>query len=97
MTTLQDKPAAEFDQDRYDAGRYDGVIETPDKTGDTKIMWDRRNPDEVAMARAAFDTAMTRRAMVYKAEGKEGTRGEQIREFDETAERLVVVPQIVGG
>lgn len=95
MTTTHDAPLTV--DERYEAGDYDGVLIIPDRTGDAKLMWNRGNPDEIAVARAAFDTALGRGSMIYKAVGKEGTRGEQVRQFDETAERLIVVPQLVGG
>ena len=98
MTLLPpDAPETQTDDARFDEGRFDGVLQVLGATGDSRLMWDRRNPDEVAVARAAFDTARARGALVYKAEGKEGTRGEQVREFDETAERLIVVPALQGG
>lgn len=86
-----------FDQERYDEGRYEGVIETLDRTGDTKVMWDSRNEDEVASAKAAFDTHIKRGGLAYKAEGKTGERGEKITKFDKKAERIILVPQLVGG
>lgn len=95
MTAVQDAPAPVYD--RYEAGDFDGVIIVPDDTGDAKIMWNRGNADEIAIARAAFDTATGRKSMIYAAVGEEGLRGEKVTTFDETAERLIVVPQIVGG
>jgi hypothetical protein len=97
MTTLDERTVPEFDQARYDEGRYDGIIEIPNRTGDLKIMWDRRNDVEVAAAQAAFDQAVKDKALIYKAEGKEGTRGEQVKKFDKKHERLIVAPQLVGG
>ena len=90
-------PESMTDEKRFEEGRFDGVLQRLDHQGDTRIMWDRRNADEVAIAKASFDAAMERRALVYKAEGKDGNRGAQVREFDETAERLIVVPALVGG
>ena len=98
MTTLMDRPDTEFDQARYDEGRFDGVIEKMDRTGDTKTMWDKNNPTEVAVARAAFDAAKKAGAMIYKAVGKKGKPdGETLKEFDPSIERMVIVPQLVGG
>lgn len=96
MTILQDAPAT-FDQERYDAGRFDGLIESLDRTGDTKIMFDRNNPTEVEVAKAAFEAHLKKGGMAYKAEGKDGTKGERIKKFDPTVERMILVPQLVGG
>lgn len=93
MTTA----TTDFDQARYDDGRFDGLIESLDRTGDTKIMWDGRNADEVAAAKAAFDTHIKRGGLAYRAEGKNGERGEKITKFDKKAERIILVPQLVGG
>lgn len=85
------------DQARYDEGRYDGVIELLDHSGDTKIMWDTNNPSEVEVAKAAFEAHAKKGGLAYKAEGKEGDKGEKVKKFDSTLGRLILVPQLVGG
>lgn len=65
--------------------------------GDTKIIWSRDNTDEVASARKTFTDLTKKGFLAFRAEGKEGTRGEQITEFDPSAERLILVPQMRGG
>lgn len=82
---------------RYAEGRYDGVIERLDRTGDTKIMWDKSNPVEVAAAKAAFEAAQKEGALIYKVEGKQGERGEKMKDFDKKVQRMIIVPQLVGG
>lgn len=67
-----------------------------DRTGDTRIEWDPNNPDEVAMARKAFKTAKDKKMLIYKTRA-DGSRAEQLREFDPTAERIIATPQTVGG
>jgi len=97
MTTTIDRPAAPvFDQERYDAGKFDGVIETMNSSGDFKIMWDRNNPGEVTAAKAAFDQAIAAKSAVFAVKTK-GGKGDKVKEFDPNAERLMVVPQLVGG
>jgi hypothetical protein len=95
MTTLQDAPA--FDQARYDEGRFDGCLEIIDPTGDTKIIWDKDNPDEVAMAEAAFDQAVKSKMSVFTVKGKDGAQDKRIDKFDAKHERLIAVPQMAGG
>lgn len=74
-----------------------GLMHTLDRSGDTRVMWDRGNPDEVTTARRTF-TDLTRKGyLAYRAEGKQGERGEQIREFDPAAERIILVKPNVGG
>jgi hypothetical protein len=65
--------------------------------GDTKIVWDAENPDEVAIAKKAFDTARKKGMLAYSAQGAKGERGAQIREFDPDAERIILVAALQGG
>lgn len=72
-------------------------MEILDSNGDTKVMWDQHNEAEVAVAKAAFDAARAKGASVFKVKGKQGERGRRLDEFDPTVERMIVVPQMVGG
>lgn len=74
-----------------------GLMHELDKSGDTRVMWDRNNADEVAAARTQFNALVKKGFTAYRAEGKEGLRGEVIREFDPDAERIILVKQLVGG
>jgi hypothetical protein len=74
-----------------------GIMHELDKSGDTRVMWDRGNEDEVAAARAQFEALTGRGYLAYKAEGKDGHQGKQIRRFDPEAERIILVKQLVGG
>lgn len=74
-----------------------GMLSTLDRSGDIRQMWDRKNKDEVAAARKQFDDLTSKGYMAYKAEGKKGEQGEQIREFDPKAERIILVKALVGG
>lgn len=73
-----------------------GSLEIMDLTGDSKVFWDRNNPDEVAAARVSFDALKTKGYSAYKL-GEDGSTGEQIREFDATAERIIMRPAMRGG
>lgn len=67
-----------------------------DHTGDTKVMWSADNPDEVDAAKATFDRLKKKGFLAYSVK-KDGSKGEVIREFDKTAERIIMSPQLVGG
>lgn len=95
MTTLHDAPV--FDQARYDEGRFAGCLEIIDPTGDTKIIWDKDNEDEIAMAQAAFDTAKKKGMSVFTVKGKNGEQDKRIDKFDPKHERLIAVPAMAGG
>lgn len=79
------------------ASPFTGTISTLDGSGDTRHMWDKDNPDEVSAARTLFDDLKKKGYLLYRAEGKNGERGEQLRRFDPEAERIIAVKQNVGG
>jgi hypothetical protein len=64
--------------------------------GDTKSIWDSRNPDEVEMARKQFDEFKRKGFLCYKTD-KKGEKAEQVHAFDATAERLIFSPPLQGG
>jgi hypothetical protein len=74
-----------------------GEMHVLDGNGDTKIMWDRHNRDEVRAAREHFDDLRRKHYLAFRAEGSEGVRGSQVDTFDPDAERLIMVPRSVGG
>jgi hypothetical protein len=85
-------------EDRYPvpAGKT-GIMHQLCAKGDIPIMWNKDDADEVAVARRAFDDARKAGFIVYRAEGKDGSRGEVITRFDPKAERLIMVKQHKGG
>lgn len=74
------------------------VLHIPDHTGDTRIMWDPRNPDEVATAKAAFKAAQ-KQGMTAFAVNTDGSanEGEIIREFNKDTGKIIMVKQLQGG
>jgi hypothetical protein len=74
-----------------------GVLHTLDRTGDTRIMWDKGNADEVAAAKRTFDDLKKKGYAAFRAEGKQGDKGTQIREFDPDAERIIMCRALQGG
>jgi hypothetical protein len=67
-----------------------------DPTGHTKIEWDHNSPDEVEIARAAFQDAVGRNYSAFKVDRK-GERGERVTVFDPAAEKYIMVAQLRGG
>lgn len=74
-----------------------GTMETLDRTGDTKVMWDRHNEAEVKAAKAMFQSLREKHYLAFKAIGKDGAQGSQIDAFDPDLERIIMVPRMVGG
>jgi ssDNA-binding replication factor A large subunit len=83
------------EQPLRDDGRCEMAV--MDGTGDTKIIWDPNNADEVAAAKASFDSLKAKGFAAHKVEGPKGEQGELIREFDPKAGRIIMVPQFQGG
>lgn len=67
-----------------------------DKTGDTKIIWDPRNEVEVEVARETFKKLKNKGYLIYSV-AKGGEKGAAMNTFDPNAEKLIAVPNIVGG
>jgi hypothetical protein len=66
--------------------------------GDTKLIWNRSNTDEVENARATFDRLTKNlKYAAYSVKGKDGEKGEVLREFDPNAERIIFAPPMIGG
>lgn len=74
-----------------------GWLEILDHTGDSKLIWDRHNRDEVDAAQAMFDSLTRKRYLAFQAEGDDGRKGKQISKFDPNMERIIMVPPMVGG
>lgn len=78
--------------------KYTGFMAKMGEEGDTKVMWDKDNAVEVEAAKAQFETLTKKhKYLAFKAEGKDGKKGEQIRTFDPDVERIILVPPMVGG
>lgn len=68
-----------------------------DETGDTKIMWSRDNQDEVDVARRTFNDMKKKGYTAFRVTGKDGVAGEQMRDFDPEAERIIFTKPQAGG
>lgn len=65
--------------------------------GDTKIIWDSENPDEVANAKRTFDDLMAKGMMAYVVKDDEGMKGRYMRTFDPSAEKMILAAPMVAG
>lgn len=73
-----------------------GELAVMNSTGDTKVIWDPHNADEVAAAKAQFD-ALRKKGFIAYTVNKKGDKGEIIREFDPNAEKIILSPPLAGG
>lgn len=74
-----------------------GLLAEMNTSGDTRIIWNRNNADEVDIARESFRKARAKGMAAYRVTGKEGVKGEVISEFDPDAERIILAPPLRGG
>jgi tRNA U38,U39,U40 pseudouridine synthase TruA len=65
--------------------------------GDTKIIWNPDNSDEVDAAKKTFDDLVGNKRFCAFKVSADGKKGEQIREFDKDAEKLIIAPPMAGG
>ncbi len=73
-----------------------GTLCVLDHTGDTRLIWDSRRPDEVAAAKEMFNSLRKKGYLAYKVKAS-GDPGEAITEFDADAEKIIMSPAARGG
>ncbi len=93
--TLEQIEWADVPFDQIQAGKSAFAI--MGEIGDTKHIWDRNKASEVEAARTLFDALTRKGYRAFRCVGKDGAQGEQMREFDPEAERMILVPQMQGG
>ena len=72
------------------------VMAVMDDTGDTKVIWDPENQDEVDNAKQTFNNLKGKGYLAYKVIGK-GDKGEVIDRFDRHLEKIIMSPPMKGG
>lgn len=73
-----------------------GMLAIMDDTGDTRVQWDKSDPQQVAKARARFDELKKKGYMAYSVNSK-GDQGSVMSNFDASAERIIMHAQMIGG
>lgn len=66
------------------------------EAGDTKIIWDSDNSDEVAAAKSTFENLLKKKYTAFKVK-KDGSSGEKMLEFNPGAEKVILVAPMAGG
>lgn len=75
-----------------------GRFEVMGKEGDSKLIWDANNPEEVENARRQFNFLVgEKKFAAFHVEGDKGDKGQQMRTFDPKAGRIIFVPPLAGG
>ena len=73
-----------------------GELAVLDRTGDTRLIWDSANDDEVEAAKKMFKNLKDKGYAAYSV-NKKGDKGEVMKKFDAEAERIIMAPPMVGG
>lgn len=66
------------------------------QTGDTKIIWDKNKPSEVAAAKKLFDELKSKGYLAFSVKNN-GDKDTLLKDWDPKAERLILTPPVVGG
>lgn len=74
-----------------------GTMQVMDQTGHTEVTWDSDSADEVRIARETFNTMVKDKKYNAFRVRKGGGQGERISEFDASAEKMLLIPHLVGG
>ena len=75
-----------------------GEIATLGRSGHVVTKWDETLPETVNEAKVTFDDLLGEGFTAFQTIAEAPTRpAEQIREFNPTAERIVMLPRFVGG
>lgn len=73
------------------------VLEIMDvKTGDVKVEWNPDNVDEASSAEKQFKELTKKGFKAFRIYDS-GKKGQELTTFDKHAERILLVPPVVGG
>lgn len=67
-----------------------------DHTGDTKLIWNSDNKDEVEAAKDMFDKLKKKGYIAFSVKAN-GDKGDALTKFDPDAEKIIMAPPAVGG
>ena len=73
-----------------------GELSILDRTGDTKLIWDSNNRDEVSVAQETFDKLKKKGFIAYSVM-KGGDKGQVLTKFDPNVEKIIMSPAMAGG
>jgi hypothetical protein len=73
------------------------AISTINGYGDLKKIWNAANADEVEDAKRTFNHLVKEKKYLAFRVNDEGKKGEQIREFNSEAGKMILIPPMAGG
>ena len=73
-----------------------GTMAVMSDKGDSKTIWNKDNPAEVAAAKATYDALKEKGYLAFSVKDK-GEKGSLVMEFDPNMESLIMSPPVAGG
>ncbi len=74
----------------------EGQISVLNHEGDTKLIWDSENKDEVEAARKMFNELKGKGYSAFSVK-KSGEQGSRLNSFDAEEEKFIMAPAMRGG
>ena len=66
-------------------------------TGHATHQWDKDDPEDVAEARKTFNKLKGLGYSFFRVDPKSGDKGQQIKDFDPAAGKIIATPAFAGG
>ena len=73
-----------------------GEMSIMGKEGDTKVIWDSENEDEVSSAKKTFEDLKKKGYSAFSVK-KGGEKGSRLDKFDADEEKMIMAPAMRGG
>jgi len=73
------------------------LFEIMDRSGDVKKIWDPAKAVEVDDARRSFEDLTKKGYKAFHCSNEKGDQGDQMKEFDPKAGRVIFISPMVGG
>ena len=74
-----------------------GILCVLGSSGDTRIIWNKKNSDEVENAKRTFDELVGKKKFAAFSISKLGRRSKKVTEFDPKIQKLILIPPMSGG
>lgn len=74
-----------------------GELRILNSSGDSKVIWDPANDDEVEAAKCQFDMLLGKGFSIFKVGKDHEKTGGALKKFPAIAGKLIAIPKIVGG
>jgi hypothetical protein len=85
------KGVAVLDPPKFDSENY-GFMRVLDESGDSRVVWDRRETSQVKEAGRKFYEMLKKGYKAYVARS-DGSRGSRLEDFDALLEEIIMVPE----